>query len=156
MKLLGKNCIFALASLLLVMNFQRVKSYEQNMECNFINKMYQDYMKPAEYAKNDNHMKRPVLLESFGKHLSAAYWTLTSVPGYVDTYFIKSSLYGEYLYALSDMAKIAVALHDRRPVYTDGSLTDVRENKAYMWRIMKIDTNLYELWNVRFNERKWH
>ena len=80
-------------------------------------------------------------------------WFLLPVKNKVDTYYISNAKYGEYLYAI-DMWKIDSALNNRRLVFTDKSDKLDNKDEKYMWEFRRKDNGMYEIWNVKFMERK--
>ena len=84
-------------------------------------------------------------------------WIFTPVgDGRSDVFFIKNARYGEYLYAFDFSWKFSEMLDSRRPVYTSRFLNQVYMDQSYMWQFKKIDEGTYQIWNVRFNERKYN
>jgi hypothetical protein len=137
-------------------------------ECVILSSKYKNgYFHAADYVYSDKPMNRPALVympifgskrpDEFKDEDRKGVWILTPVgDGKSGVFFIKNARYGEYLYSFDYSWRLTEMLENRRPVYTNRFLNQVYMDQSYMWQFKKQEDGTYQIWNVRFNERKYN
>ena len=143
--------------------YQPLNKYEK--ECVILNENYQNgYLYAVSSAYKIQMFYRSVFLWKpiFGQNSNLftnndpqGVWILMPVQNRLDTYYIYNVKYGEYLCAY-DMWKIDKLLSNRRTVATDMSNKLDNKDEKYMWEFRRMDNGKYEIWNVKFIERKFN
>jgi hypothetical protein len=141
------------------------KLNENEKECLIINKNL--YLYTDQHPRKYPDMTRSVFLWSpllsrrkpihYLDEDKQGFWILTPVAGRSDSvYYIANSKYGEYLFAAT-MKKIESSLSNRRSIFLDRYFLTGRNELAeeHMWEFKKLNNGLYEIWNVKFNERNY-
>ena len=137
-------------------------------ECVLLSSKFNNgYLHAADYVNLNNRMNRPVLVfmsifrskrpDELNDEDRKGVWILTPVgDGHNgDVFYIKNSRYGEYLYAIEFAWKQMEKIADRRPVYTNLNIDQASIDQSYMWQFKKQGDGKYQIWNVKFNERKY-
>jgi hypothetical protein len=136
-------------------------------ECVILSSKFNNgYLHAADYVNINNRMNRPVLVfmsifrskrpDELNDEDRKGVWILTPVSdGNTDVFYIKNSRYGEYLYAIEFAWKQMEKIADRRPVYTNLNIDQESIDQSYMWQFKKQVDGKYQIWNVKFNERKY-
>jgi hypothetical protein len=92
--------------------------------------------------------------ENFTSEEKQGVWNLKYIENTLSSYYIKNLEFDEYLFA-NEMNALESLLTQERTIKTDKekSLEDLDEK--YMWNFKKVYDGVYEIWNVKFNERKY-
>lgn len=153
------NLRFFLISIFLAFCLNRKLATAKNAECVLYNERYKnEYLYSGilfGLARRYVFSWSPIILNSlkdqkeyiFKDDDKKAVWVFESVGGEQNTYYIKSLEYKEYFYATGFHNSFFNA---RRRVFTWMTNSDLDD--SYKWRLNKLDTDKYELWNVKYNE----
>jgi hypothetical protein len=92
--------------------------------------------------------------ENFTSDEKQGVWNLKYIENTLSSYYIKNLEFDEYLFA-NQMNALESLLTQERTIKTDKekSLEDLDEK--YMWNFKKVYDGVYEIWNVKFNERTY-
>lgn len=133
-------------------------SYDE-FECMVLNKKYDNsYLYALSSFNRLDLFSREVMIwaplfsrgpNEFTDTYKDGIWIFKPVPKRTNTYYLQNKKYGEYLFANEKLNEQSI---DRRLIFTY-KLTSVKLDEKYMWNL-KHDDNEYEIWNVKYNERK--